>query len=114
MMFFSHFLFSCVSLIPRSQHNKSASTGLYQPWMVDVGECGAISGMIGREIRNTRSTIASEPLSPPQISHDLIRARTRATNRPRYGTAVMFSRDMTGTQRGFKYGCEDRHFCLFG
>jgi hypothetical protein len=52
---------------------------LYQPQIIDVGDCGAICGMnIGREGRCTRREPAPMPLCPPQIPHDQTRARTRA------------------------------------
>jgi hypothetical protein len=50
---------------------------LYQPQMIDDGDCGTIGGMkIGRGNRSTRRKPA--PLCPPQIPHDQTRARTRA------------------------------------
>jgi hypothetical protein len=53
---------------------------LYQPQMIDEGgDCGTIGGMrIGRGNRNTRRKPTPVPLCPPQIPHDLTRARTRA------------------------------------
>jgi hypothetical protein len=52
---------------------------LYQTHMTDDGDCGAIGGiMIGRGNRSTRNNPATVPLCPPQIPHDLNRARTRA------------------------------------
>jgi hypothetical protein len=53
---------------------------LYQPLMIDDDDdCGAIGGKrIGRENRSTWRKLASVPLCPPQIPHDLIRARTWA------------------------------------
>jgi hypothetical protein len=58
----------------------AATTGLlYQPQMIDEVDCGAIGGMkIGRVNRSTRRKPAPVPLCPPQIPHDLTRARTRA------------------------------------
>jgi hypothetical protein len=55
----------------------AATAGLlYQPQMLDDGDCGAIGGMkIGRGNRNKP---APAPLCPPQIPHDQTRARTRA------------------------------------
>jgi hypothetical protein len=51
---------------------------LYQPQMTDDGDCGAISGMkIGKGNRSTRRKPVPAPLCPPQIPHDLTRARTR-------------------------------------
>jgi hypothetical protein len=42
-------------------------------------ECGAVGGMIGKgENRSTRRKPAPMSLCPPQIPHDLTRARTRA------------------------------------
>jgi hypothetical protein len=56
----------------------AATTGLlYQPQMIDEGDCGAIGGMkIGRGNRSTRRKPAPAPLWPPQIWHDHGRART--------------------------------------
>jgi hypothetical protein len=56
------------------------TTGLlYQPQMIDYGDCGATGGMkIGRGNRSTRRKSASAPLCPLQIAHDKTRARTRA------------------------------------
>jgi hypothetical protein len=52
---------------------------LYQPQMIDDGDCGEIGGMkIGRGNRSTRRKPAPTPLCPPQIPHDRTRARTRA------------------------------------
>jgi hypothetical protein len=58
----------------------AATTGLlYQPQMLDDGDCGVIGGMkFGRGNRSTRRTPAPAPLCPPQIPHDQTRARTRA------------------------------------
>jgi hypothetical protein len=50
------------------------------PRMTDHDECGAVAGMwIGRRNRSTQRKRAPVPLCSPQIPHDLIRARTRAT-----------------------------------
>jgi hypothetical protein len=51
---------------------------LHQPRMMDGNECAAVGGMIGRENWSTRRKLSPVPLCPPQISHDLSRARTRA------------------------------------
>jgi hypothetical protein len=58
----------------------SATTGLlYQSQMIDDGDCGSIGGMkSGRGNRSTQRKRAPVPLCPPQILHDLTRARTRA------------------------------------
>jgi hypothetical protein len=58
----------------------AATSGLlYQPQMVDDGDCGAIGGIkIGRGNRSTRRKPAPASLCPPQIPHDQTRARTRA------------------------------------
>jgi hypothetical protein len=51
---------------------------LYQPQIIDNGDCGAIGGIkIGRGNRNTKRKPALVPLCPPQIPHNLTRARTR-------------------------------------
>jgi hypothetical protein len=51
---------------------------LYQPRMID-DEFGAVGGMrIGWGDRSTRRKPAPVPLRPPQIPHDLTRARSRA------------------------------------
>jgi hypothetical protein len=61
---------------------------LYQPQMIDDGECGAVGGMrIGRGHRSTRRKPPPVPLCPPQIPHDLTWARTPA--------AAMGSRRLT-------------------
>jgi hypothetical protein len=43
----------------------------------DDDECGLVDGMIGRANRSTLRIPTPEPLCPPQIPHDLTRARTR-------------------------------------
>jgi hypothetical protein len=54
---------------------------LYRPRMIKDKECGAIDGIrIGRGNRSTRREPASVPLCPPQIPHDLTRARTWAAS----------------------------------
>jgi hypothetical protein len=58
----------------------AATSGLlYQPQMIDDGDCGEIGGLkMGRGNRSTRRKPALAPLCPPQIPHDQTRARTRA------------------------------------
>jgi hypothetical protein len=52
---------------------------LYQPRMIDDGDCGAIGGIkTGRVNRSTRRNPSPVPLCPPQIPYELTRARTRA------------------------------------
>jgi hypothetical protein len=52
---------------------------LYQPlMMMDDDEFGAVDGMLGRGKRSTRRKPTPVQLCPPQIPHDLTRARTRA------------------------------------
>jgi hypothetical protein len=52
---------------------------LYQPRMIDDGDCGTIGGMkIGRGNRSTWRKPVPEPHCPPQIPHEQTRARTRA------------------------------------
>jgi hypothetical protein len=48
---------------------------LYQPQRAGDSDCGM---KIGRGNRSTRRKPATMPLSPPQMPHDLTRARTRA------------------------------------
>jgi hypothetical protein len=51
---------------------------LYQPRMIDDGDCGAGGGMkIGRGILSTVRKPVPAPLCPPQIPHAQNRARTR-------------------------------------
>jgi hypothetical protein len=50
---------------------------LYQPRIMD-DECGAVGGMrIGKGNRSTSIKHAPVPRCPPQIPHDLTRARTQ-------------------------------------
>jgi hypothetical protein len=78
------YLFHYFVIIPSgvrlSPLSTAATTGLlYQPQMIDDGDCGAIGRMkIGRGNRSTRGKPALMPLCPPQIPHDETRARTRA------------------------------------
>jgi hypothetical protein len=46
--------------------------------MIDDYECGAIGGMLGKRNRSTQGKPAPVPLCPPQLPHDLTRARLRA------------------------------------
>jgi hypothetical protein len=64
----------CNHVVRLSPLGTAATTGLlYQPQMTDDG------GMkIGMGNRSTRRKPAPVPLYPPQIPHDLTRARTRA------------------------------------
>jgi hypothetical protein len=47
---------------------------LYQPWMIDSDDCGAIDGMNGWQGKPKFPV----PLCPPQIPHNMTSARTRA------------------------------------
>jgi hypothetical protein len=48
---------------------------LYQPQMIDDGDCGITGGMkVGKGDRSTRGKPALVPLCPPQIPHVLTRA----------------------------------------
>jgi hypothetical protein len=69
------FIVITVSGVRLSPLGTAATTGLlYQPQMINDGDCGEIGGMkSGRENRSTRRKPAPAPLYPPQI-----RARTRA------------------------------------
>jgi hypothetical protein len=67
---------------------------LYQPQMIDDGDCGAVGGMkIARGNRSTQRKPAPVPLCPPQIPHKQTpgsnpgrRGGKPATNRLCYGT----------------------------
>jgi hypothetical protein len=71
-----------LSVVRPSPLGTAAATGLlYQPEMIDDGDCVAIVGMkIGRGNRSTRGKPAPVPLCRPQIPHDLSRAQTRAAS----------------------------------
>jgi hypothetical protein len=72
-------VFITLSGVRLSPRGTTAITGLlYQPQMIDDGDCGAVGGMkISKGNRSTRRKTPAS-LCPPQIPHDLIRARTRA------------------------------------
>jgi hypothetical protein len=54
---------------------------LYQPWMIDDGDCGALGRMkIGRVNRSTGRKSALAPPCPQQIPRDLTRARIWAAS----------------------------------
>jgi hypothetical protein len=76
----SFILFIILSGVRLSPLGAAATTGLlYQPQMIDGGDCEAVGGMkIGMGKRSTRRKHVPVPLCPPQIRHDLTRARTRA------------------------------------
>jgi hypothetical protein len=66
------FLIIILSVVRLSPLGSVATTGLlYQPQMIDDGDCGAVGGMkIGRGNGSTRRKPAPEPLCPPQIPHE--------------------------------------------
>jgi hypothetical protein len=70
--------FIILSEVRLSPLGTAATTGLlYQPQMIDDGDCRAIDGMkIGRGNRSTRRKPTPVSLCPPQIPHHLTRART--------------------------------------
>jgi hypothetical protein len=72
-------IFIILSGVRLSPLGTAVTTGLlYQPQMIDDGDCGAIGGMkIGRGNPGNRRKSAPAPLCPPQIPYDLTRARTR-------------------------------------
>jgi hypothetical protein len=82
-------MFITLSGVRLSPLATAATTGLsYQPQMIHDG--GKTGGMkIGRGNRSTRRNLAPVLLCPPQIPHDLTRARTRsaAVGSLSYGTA---------------------------
>jgi hypothetical protein len=69
-----------ISGVRLSSLGTAATAGLlYQPQMIDEGDCGATGGMkVDRGNRSTRRKPAPVPLCPSQIPHDLARARTQA------------------------------------
>jgi hypothetical protein len=68
----SHFIFIILSGVRLSPLGTAATTGLlYQPQMIDDGDCRAIGGMeIGRGNRSTLRKPAPVPHCPPQMPHD--------------------------------------------
>jgi hypothetical protein len=75
----------------------AATTGLlYQPRMIDDGDCGAVGEMkIRRGYRSTRRKPVPTLHRPPEIPHDLIlgskpgrRVGKQATNLLSYGAAI--------------------------
>jgi hypothetical protein len=74
----------------------TTSSILYQPQMIDEGDCGAIGGMkIGRGNRSTRRKPTPAPLRPPQNPTWQTRSRSPdrsggkpTTNRLSYGAAL--------------------------
>jgi hypothetical protein len=72
-----------LSRVRLSPLGTAATTGLlYQPQMIDDGDCGAIGGMkIGRESRSTWRKPAQEPLRLPQIPHEQTRAAAVGSQR---------------------------------
>jgi hypothetical protein len=76
-----HFFIIIVSGVRLSPLGTVATIGLlYQPQMMDDGDCGEIGGMkIGRGNRSTLRKPAPAPFCPPQIPHGQSQARTRAT-----------------------------------
>jgi hypothetical protein len=74
IVFLLLFIISGVGLSPLGT---AATSGLlYEPKMIDEGNCRAIGGMkIGRGNRSTLRKPAPAPLCPPQIPHDQTWAR---------------------------------------
>jgi hypothetical protein len=64
--------FIILSGVRLSPLGTAVTTGLlYQPQMIDDGDCAAIGGMkIGRGNRSTWRKPATAPLCPPQVPHD--------------------------------------------
>jgi hypothetical protein len=75
-LFMSFIILSGVRLSP---FGTAATTGLlYQPQMIDDGDCGAIGvRRIGMETRSSWRKPAPAPIFRPQISHEQTRTRTR-------------------------------------
>jgi hypothetical protein len=85
------FFFFLVSLNGVKLDSRPLFGLLYQPRMINDGDCRAIGAMrIGRGNRSTRRKSTPVPLCPPQIPHELTLARNKAaaaTNRLSYGMA---------------------------
>jgi hypothetical protein len=80
VLWIQDFFIVILSGVRLSPLGSAATTGLlYQPQMIDDGDCGAIGWMkIGKGNQSTRRKPAPVPLCPPQMPHDLTRARNRA------------------------------------
>jgi hypothetical protein len=76
--YYYHYFFIVLSGVGLSPLGTAATTGLlYQPQMIDDGDCGAIGGMkIGRGNRSTRRKLTPPPHCLPHIPHDQTQART--------------------------------------
>jgi hypothetical protein len=74
-----YYVFIILSGVRLGPLGTAATTGLlYQPQIIDDGDCGAIGGMrTSRRNRSTRRKPAPVPVFPPQIPHNLTWARTR-------------------------------------
>jgi hypothetical protein len=72
-----------ISVVRLSPLGIAATTGLlYQPQMIDNGDCGAVGGIkIDRGNRSTRRKPAPAPLYPPKIPHDHTRAAAVGSQR---------------------------------
>jgi hypothetical protein len=72
---------SILSGVRLSSLGNAATTGLmYQPQMIEDGDCGAISGIkIGRGNQSTRRQPAPAPICPSQIPGDHTRAQIQVT-----------------------------------
>jgi hypothetical protein len=112
---------SCCSILSElrpSPLGTSPLTGLlYQPRMIDDGDCGATGGMkTGRGNRSTRRKTAPVPLCPPQISYDLTGARNRAAA---VGSQRLTARAMARSRcysnyRAYHYGYQlQNNYCTY-
>jgi hypothetical protein len=74
----------------------AATTGLlYQPQMIDDGDCGAIGGMkIGRETCPSTTLSATNTTCLDSGSNPDLRGGKPATNRLSYGAALMNCKTM--------------------
>jgi hypothetical protein len=84
-----------ISTSPSEWSETKSTTGLlYQTQMMDDDECVAVGGMSGKRKPKYLEKTGPSATCPPEIPHDLNRARTRAadvrkpmTNSLSYGTA---------------------------
>jgi hypothetical protein len=77
---YTNYFFIILSGVRLTPLGTAATTDLlYQPQVIDDGDCGVIGGMkIGGGNQSTRRKPAPVPLCPRRIPHDLTWARTRA------------------------------------
>jgi hypothetical protein len=95
-IFYIFLFFNGPGLLPSPLLLASFIGLLYQPWMIDADDCGAISGVSEwqRKPKYSEKKTCPVPLCPPQIPHDLTPVsssgrpgREPTNNRLRYSRA---------------------------